>query len=340
MERRPGKNLVLGVDIGGTKVAAGLVNSRGEVLVTARARMVTNEGPQEGLQAVLDAITEVLASRRAKDACAIGVSVPGWVDSDQGVLLGATNLPCWRNYPLKSEIEARFHLPTRLANDANVAALAEAVWGAGSGFKNVFYVSLGTGIGTGLVLQHRIYYGRTGAAGEGGHMTIDYRGPLCGCGKRGCIEMYASGTAIARRARARLANKRAQRSHMMALALGQVNAVTSEIVGKAAMAGDALAIAVLEEAADHLAIWLGNIIDLLEPEIIVIGGGLGHLMASFLGHMKQRLETWAINPRRGQIPIVSAVYGAESGLVGSAALCLPRTRLWLARPGRGRKGDL
>ncbi|HKW67534.1 MAG TPA: ROK family protein [Terriglobales bacterium] len=323
------EHVVLGVDIGGTKAEAGLVNASGEILLTARRRMVVNKTAEDGLRAVTDAIEAVLSNRRARAVQAIGISVPGWVDSQRGVLLSATNLQCWRNYPLAEKIQQRYKLPTRLANDANVAALAEAVWGAGVGYKNVFYVSLGTGIGTGLVLQDRLYYGRTGAAGEGGHMTIDLNGPECACGKRGCIEMYASGSAIGARARQLVAHN--SHTRILELVEGKAAAVTSEIVGKAALDGDALANEILREAADYLAIWLGNIIDLLEPEVIVIGGGLGELMGSFFNYIRGRLDACSVTPGRQQIPILSALYGTESSLVGSAALCLPRGQVWMQR---------
>lgn len=327
------EHVVLGVDIGGTKVAAGLVNASGEVLLTARRRMVVDKSAEDGLHSVIEAIEAVLANRRARAVSAIGISVPGWVDSQRGVLLSATNLPCWRNYPLAEKIQQRYKLPTSLANDANVAALAEAVWGAGVGYRNLFYVSLGTGIGTGLVLQDRLYYGRTGAAGEGGHMTIDLHGPQCACGKRGCIEMYASGSAIGARARQLVANS--PRTRILDLVDGKAAAVTSEVVGRAALDGDALANEILREAADYLSIWLGDIIDLLEPEVVVIGGGLGELMGSFFNYIRGRLETASVSPSRQQIPILSALYGGESSLVGSAALCLPRGQVWMERSRQG-----
>ena len=323
------EHVVLGVDIGGTKVAAGLITAAGEVLFTARRRMLVKKSAEDGLRSVTEAIEAVLSNRRARAVTGIGISVPGWVDSQRGVLLSATNLPCWRNYPLAEKIQQRYKLPTSLANDANVAALAEAVWGAGVGYRNLFYVSLGTGIGTGLVLQDRLYYGRTGAAGEGGHMTIDLHGPQCACGKRGCIEMYASGSAIGARARQLVANN--PRTRILDLVEGKVAAVTSEVVGRAALDGDALANEILREAADYLSIWLGDIIDLLEPEVIVIGGGLGELMGSFFNYIRGRLETASVSPSRQQIPILSALYGAESSLVGSAALCLPRGQIWMER---------
>jgi glucokinase len=266
-------NVIIGVDIGGTKIAAGLVNAGGEVLMKVRTRMPARGTAAEGLRAVFDAIDGVLRDRRAKRARAIGVSVAGWVDSKSGVLLKAANIPCWRDFPLIAEIKNRYGLPARLGNDANAASLAEAAWGSGANYDSVFYLTLGTGIGTGFVLRREIIAGSTGAAGEGGHMSIDFRGPQCGCRKRGCIELFASGSGIANRARERLANRPARDSKLLALADGNPEAVTSEIVFKAALAGDPIANSIVEEAIARLAMWFGNIVDLLEPE--VIAGSMG-----------------------------------------------------------------
>lgn len=318
ISRRVPENLVLGVDIGGTKVAAGLVNSRGKVLCAARVAMPARETPEQGFRAVQDAIDSVMRHASERTVKAIGACAPGWVDSTRGVLLSAANLPCWRNFPLAQKIEHHYGLPVRLANDANAAALAEARWGAGNGYETIFYVSLGTGIGTALVLQGRIYEGRTGGAGEGGHMTINYRGPACGCGKRGCIEMYASGTAIAKCARNLLRHRGGRHSRMLKMG-GEISDVTTEIVSRASRAGDPLAREILEEAAGHLAIWLGGMIDLLEPQVIVFGGGLGRVMISLRGHIRQQLDRWTINPRWQKVRIVSAQYGSESALAGAAA---------------------
>jgi glucokinase len=324
------KSLILAVDIGGTKISTGLVDARGKLLLNTRTPMVAKGTAEEGLQAVFSAIDKVLHHRLAKKVRAIGVSVPGWVDSKRGILLGAANLPCWKNYPLAQKISRRYKFPVKLGNDGNTAALAEAAWGAGAGYKNVFYVTLGTGIGTGLVLNRRIHDGRTGAASEGGHVTIDFRGPECPCGKRGCIEVYASGPAIARRARERLSEPVAPSSTILQLAHSNLDHVTTEIVSKAAKSGDPLAREILEESASHLSIWLGNMLDLLEPDIIVIGGGIAHLMLQLLPRIRQQLDQWSINPRRQEIPIVQAHYGSESALLGAAALCLPASRLWRA----------
>lgn len=315
-------SFILGVDIGGTKVAAGLVDSRGEILFKTRSSMVSREDAETGLQAVVKAIESVLSAGRAQGAsvAAIGVSSPGPLDPRRGIVLNPPNLPCWRNFPLAEKIQNACRLPTRVDNDANAAGLAEAVWGAGLGHQSVFYATLGTGIGTGIVLDGRIYHGRTGAAAEGGHVTVDYRGPRCACGKRGCIEALASGPAIAQHARAKLVSATDRRSKIHELALGNPDLITAEIVGKAYRAEDLLATEILRETADWLAIWLGNIIDLLEPDVVVVGGGLSELMASWFDHIRSQLPAWSINSRCQEIPILRARYGEDSGIAGAAAL--------------------
>src|SRR5205085_5448551 len=163
---------------------------------------------------------------------------PGPLDPTTGIILNPPNVPCWRNFPLADAIRDIHRVPVKVDNDANAAALAETRWGAARGYKNVFYATIGTGIGTGIILDGKIYHGRTGSAGEGGHISIDYQGPICRCGKPGCIEILASGTAIAQRARQELAA--GVTSAMLELARGDLAPFTGEIVGKAAESGDAL----------------------------------------------------------------------------------------------------
>lgn len=319
---------ILAVDIGGTKVAAGLVTSSGKILSTTRAKMAANKSAAEGLAAVREAIDSALRNRGARKISAMGVSVPGWVDSKTGTVLRAANLPCWKNFNLTRELEKHYRMPVRVANDAKAAALAEAAWGAGRGYGNVFYATLGTGVGTGLVIDGQIYMGRRGPGGEGGHTTIDFHGPVCGCCKRGCAETYISGPAIARSAREHITSQSGEYSPMMKLAGGDIAKVTAEIVAKAASAGDALAQTVLAEMAEHLTIWIGNIMDLLEPEVIVIGGGLAALAISLLPQVRKGLDQWSCSPEHQKTPIVKAFYGAESALVGAAALCISNKQMW------------
>ena len=310
--------MTIGVDIGGTKVAAGLVDSTGEISHKTRAPMVATGDAATGFTAVKAAIDAVFSEFPEARAAVTGIGLcsPGPLDPKTGVVLNPPNVPCWRNYPLAAEVERVFGIPARVDNDANAAGLAEALWGAGAGYTNVFYATLGTGIGTGIVFDRKIYHGRTGSAAEGGHMTIDLHGPQCPCGKRGCIEALASGPNIARRARARLTPT----SRIVQLA-GSLEQVRSEHVGQAFREGDAVAIEILTGTAHMLTVWLGNIVDLLEPDVMVVGGGVAELMSSFFESISKNLPHWAINQRAGEIPLVMARYGADAGIAGGGALC-------------------
>jgi glucokinase len=210
-------------------------------------------------------------------------------------------------------------LPVHVDNDANAAALAEALWGAGRGYRNVFYATLGTGIGTGIIFDGHIYHGRTGAAAEGGHVTIDYRGPRCNCGKLGCIEILASGTAIARRAAEKIAA--GQSSSILEQAGGHIDGISGEMVGRAYLAGDSLAKDILHETAMFLTVWFGSIVDLLEPDVMIVGGGAAVMLQPFFAEIKAQLPHWSVNPQSQEIPLVTAHYGAGAGIAGGAALC-------------------
>jgi len=316
---------IIGVDVGGTKVAAGLVNSSGEISRQTRTPMVANDAAA-GLAAVIAAIDSVRAAARLNPeferlVSGIGICAPGPLDPRTGVVVNPPNLPGWRDFPLAAEVSKVYGLPVRVDNDGNAAALAEALWGAGRGYRNVFCTTIGTGIGTGIVFDGHIYHGRTGAAAEGGHNTIDYRGPRCGCGKLGCIEVLASGPAIARRAGEKIAAGRASSISILQRAAGPDTHITSEMVARAFAEGDALAKEVLEETALFLAVWLGNIIDLLEPDVIIIGGGAGSMLRPFFAEIRELLPTWCVNSHCQEIPMVPAHYGADAGIAGGAALC-------------------
>lgn len=312
--------VVVGVDIGGTKVAAGLVNSQGEILARNRTPMLTTGAPSNGLAAVSTAIQGLFADTSSlNQIAAIGVCAPGPLNPRTGVIINPPNLPLWHNYPLAEEMRRVYNVPVRVDNDANAAALAEAKWGAGRGYRDFFYATVGTGIGTGIILDGRIFHGKTGAAAEGGHMGIDRNGPVCNCGKRGCIETLAAGPAIARRARQKLEQN--PDSVLWKMAGGDISTVSSEMVGRAYALNDPVAQEVMRETLDLLAYWLGSIIDLLEPDAIVIGGGVSSLLAPFLGEIRERWRGACINPQPLEIPLVRAHYGEDAGIAGAAALC-------------------
>jgi len=310
-------SLYVGVDIGGTKVAAGLVDAEGRILSHVRVPMVSHSSAEEGLGAVLAAIEQVTVG--SGPVAGIGICAPGPLDPATGMILNPPNVPCWRNFPLAESVRKVYSVKVLVDNDANAAALAETRWGAARGYKDVFYATIGTGIGTGIVIDGKMFHGHTGAAGEGGHTSIDYRGPLCRCGKRGCIEALASGTAIVQRAREKIAS--GFPSVMLDLAEGKSDAITGETVAKAYGEGDALAREILLESVSYLALWLSNMIDVLDPEVIVIGGGAAALYQALFDILRQDVPRLTLNPRAGEVRIVSAYYGAGSGIAGGAALC-------------------
>jgi glucokinase len=311
--------VVVGVDIGGTKVAVGLVNDAGEILARNRTPMLTTGAPSNGLTAVSAAIRGLFTDASSQNQIsAIGICAPGPLNPTTGVIINPPNLPIWHNYPLAEEMRRAYKVPIRVDNDANAAALAEAKWGAGRGYRNIFYATVGTGIGTGIILDGRIFHGKTGAAAEGGHLGIDYNGPLCNCGKHGCIETLAAGPAIARRARRKLEQN--PKSVLWEMAGGDIQAVSSEMVGRAHALNDPVAKEVMRETLDLLAYWLGSIIDLLEPDAIVIGGGVSSLLAPFLDEIRERWRGACINPRPLDITLLLAHYGEGAGIAGAAAL--------------------
>ncbi len=228
-----------------------------------------------------------------------------------------------------------YHVPVKVDNDANAAALAETRWGAARGYRYVFYATIGTGIGTGIVLDGRIYHGNTGSAGEGGHVSIDYRGPAVQLRQTRMHRNSGCGSGDWRTSPSE-ARCRISRSAILELAKGDVAAVTSELVGQAYAAGDPLAREILQETVEVLTPWLGNIVDLLDPDVLVMGGGVAAMLEPFFDEIKNRLPGWCVNPRASEIPLVMAHYGADAGIAGGAALCADgpviRTQTSIAKP--------
>ncbi len=301
---------VLGVDIGGTKTAAGVVNEAAEVSGT----VVLPTRASEGLEVSLGQIYDAIARALTPGVRAIGICAPGPLNPKTGVVINPPNLPGWSNVPLAGLVSARFGLPCRVENDANAAGLAEARFGAARGYSSVFYATLSTGVGAGIVLDGKIYHGKNGAAAEGGHVTIDYRSDaVCNCGSIGCIEALASGTAMARRAGALLPEYPGSLVS---------EPVTAEVIGHAAAQGDPLARRVLEETCVMLGAWLGSVISLLDPDIIVIGGGVSRIGEPLFSRLRALAPARTINQFASSTPIVPAQLAGEVGIVGAAAVVL------------------
>lgn len=316
-------SIYLGVDVGGTKVAAGLVTSRGEIIYKTRVPMVGTGTAEEGFDCIRNVIDAALAANPETKIAAIGVASPGPLDPRTGVIIYTPNIPCWREFSLRTAIEKAYGLPTHVDNDANAAGLAEAVWGAGRGYSSVFYATIGTGIGTAIVLDGKLYYGRTGLAAEGGHQTMDYNAPcFCECGKRGCLESMASGTGIGRIARAAVAKDLQRGAGILKAAGDSGGEINARVVSQAWRAGDPLATEILTEAARLIAIWLGNVVDFIEPDVMVIGGGMSGVFSQFFPQIMKEMPSWSLNTRCAETPLLAAHYGQDSGLAGGGALCV------------------
>jgi glucokinase len=307
-------SLTAGVDIGGTKLLAVVANEKGEII--AERRQPTAEGPDAVLGATAAVVADLMAEVPA--VAAVGIGLPGLVDLT-GVVHYAPNLPGFVGVRAQARLAAVIPVPVVVDNDANVAALGEVLHGAGQGHSEVLVVTLGTGIGGGLIIDGLVNRGGFGLAAEIGHFTVDRTGPLCACGARGHWEALASGTALGRRARAWAA--RGDAPGVLARAGGVVERVTSHDAGESALAGEADGRAILVEHAGDVALGLGGLVNILDPELVVIGGGLVHLGEALLAPVRAALPEHVEGASFRPLPaVVAAALGEQAGAVGAAAL--------------------
>ncbi len=308
-------SLAIGVDIGGTKISAGVVDAAGRVL--DRERRSTPGSDVIATEAAIVDVVTALAARHP--ATCVGVGAAGWIGSDRATVLFSPHL-AWRNEPLRDALADRVGLPLVVENDGNASAWAEYRFGAARGHAAVVCITLGTGIGGGLVLDGGVYRGASGVASEFGHMSIVPDGRGCACGNRGCWEMYASGRALARDARELVAESPAVAARLIELA-GSVDAITGPVVTQAAEEGDPAAEAIYTTMGRWLGRGLANLAAALDPAVFVIGGGVsaaGELL------LRPAREEFAHNLTgrgfRPLAPVVAASLGADAGLVGAADL--------------------
>ena len=316
------RQLVLGIDLGGTKINTAVVDRAGSMLAHDFRQTLVAEGPDAVIDRMIDAAREVIARAQVRpdQVEAAGVCAPGPLDLEAGLTLSPPNLPGWERIPLIARISERLGMPAQLENDANAAALGENRFGAGRGTQHMIYVTASTGIGGGLILDGRLYHGASGLAGEIGHQTILPHGPICGCGNRGCLESLASGTAIARRGRESVA--RGVPTLIADLAEGDPGRISAKLVAQAAERGDAEARMILSQAMDFLGIGMANLVNLFNPELIVIGGGLTNLGDALFGPVRRAVERIAFPTAAQAVRIVPAQLGDNVGALGAAALVL------------------
>jgi glucokinase len=318
MSAGPAELPALGIDIGGTKVAGGVVAADGRVLATARR--ATPGASVAATEDAIAAVVEELADGHDGDVVGVGVGAAGWFDRSGNTVLFSPHL-AWRGSTLRADLAARLRQPVWVGNDADAAAWAEYRYGAARGSELALMVTLGTGIGGGIVLDGRLQRGAHGVAGEWGHMRVVPDGRLCACGNRGCWEQYVSGNALGQAARELAESSPATAARLLDLADGDPGALTGEHVARAATNGDAAA----RELVTDVGTWLGQgIADLaavLDPDVVVVGGGVSVLGELLLAPARERLDRAL--PGRGYRPgprVVVAELGPQAGLVGAADL--------------------
>ena len=320
------KNHVVGIDIGGTKLATVVADSTGHILSKVRKPTLAEKGPEYALQLLFEMVRETVASAdlAQESVSAIGVSCGGPLDTKTGVVYSPPNLPGWDALPLKAQLESEFHIPVTIENDANASALAEYRFGGGRGYEAVLYMTMSTGIGGGIVIDGQIYHGANDSAGEVGHQILLPDGPRCGCGKRGCLEALCSGPAIARRAQdtiqKQLIDGTESATALLKLANGRIKDVKSEHVLEAAQTGDILALQLVEETAYYMGWGIANLVNILNPDIVLLGTiaiAAGNLL---LNPIRKNVSKFAMARPAEAVKIEPAQLGNALGDLAAIAL--------------------
>jgi glucokinase len=316
----------LGIDIGGTKILTAVVNAEGKILSRDRGVTPAEEGHEAMVKSVLESVSRALGQARltAADLLAVGLGAPGLSNPETGILFTSPHLPGWKDVPLRDIMERELGRKVFLINDANAAALGELYFGAAWGARNLIYVTVGTGIGGGIIIDGRLYTGSAGMAGEIGHMVVDDEGPLCHCGNRGCWEALVSGTALAREARRKIEEGAA--TSILECAGGDIDRVNAEVIHKAAQASDSLAKELIARAAYYLGVGLSSLINIFNPEVVVIGGGLSDIGDMLLKPAFEEAGRRAYKQVCQSVRFARAELGRDSGVLGAAAFALRKMR--------------
>ena len=315
-------DFAVGVDLGGTNIVSVVADRDGSVRSKDKRGTEVVNGPEHVLARIADSVTKVVqtAELHPSDIAAVGIGSPGPLNSKEGVVLNPPNLTGWSNVPVKELMQEKFRLDVFLDNDANAAAYGEWWAGAGKGTSNLVCITLGTGVGGGIIIGGELHRGASDCAGEIGHSTIHLNGPVCKCGNRGCLETYVSATAIARRAREQAAAGR--ETIMTWMVNGNLNDITARKVFEAVQEDDALACEVMADTGRYLGAGLANVVNILNPEIIVISGGVIDAGDYIFEPARRELAKRAFPSAVSAVRIVPAELGDDAGAVGAAGIAL------------------
>jgi glucokinase len=306
------------IDVGGTNVRAIVAGLDGKVLGDRIQPSRAHEGLEPTLGSMVEALNAAAGEAKAQVAelKALGICSAGWVDSEKGIVPAAPQLPGWHNVPLTKVMQERTGVRSWLENDANAAALGEHVFGAGKGVRHLVYITVSTGIGGGIIADGKLYGGAKGSAGEIGHTIIDPAGPLCGCGNYGCLESLASGTAIARRGEEAAAQGE---STKLAALKEKGEPITAQAMAAIAAGGDAVSREIFSEAGRFLGIALANVVNLLSPELILIGGGVAREPQLFLPQAEDTMRALSLSEPLRHVRLGLAELGDLAGPLGMIA---------------------
>lgn len=309
----------IGVDLGGTKIELGIVNSRGDVLQHQRLKTLTEQGPQAIENQILESI-HLLLQQFHQPIKGIGIGVAGQIDPHTGLVIFAPNLK-WHHYPLQANIESALKIPVHVINDVRAITWGEWKYGAGKGCRDLLCIFVGTGIGGGIVSGGQLLRGCTNTFGEIGHLTIDFNGPLCTCGKQGCLEAFAGGWGIATRAQeVILANHQDNDSQaLLKLANGELHGVTAKVVVQAEHQGNQIAQRILQQAKKAFIAGCASLVNAFNPCRLILGGGLIEGMPEMVDSVKKEMPLIALKAATDSLEIVHAKLGKEVGVIGSAA---------------------
>lgn len=311
----------IGIDVGGTNVKIALVDEKGKIIYSNSVPTYAKMGYEYTVNNIKQAIRDLMKETNTteKNIEGIGFDFPGQVDCKTGIVKLAPNIPGWVNVPIAQMIEEEFHIPTRIDNDVRCAALGELKFGAGKGCENFVCITVGTGIGSGLVINGKVVRGASNAAGEIGHIKLQMtNGPICGCGDTGCLEAFASGPSIVAMAQDYIKGGKSTKFREMAAAEG--GEITPYMVAKAAEEGDPVAKRIFEIVGEYIGIGLTSVINLLNPEKVIIGGGVAEAGELLLEPIRRTVKERAMVVAGEAVEIVPAQLGNSAGVIGASML--------------------
>lgn len=312
------KKYVIGVDLGGTSIKVGVVSKEGKLIKKGFVDTLADQGPKVVVNQIKKGIELVLGDFR-NDVGGIGIGAPGVVSMEKGTVENPPNLPGWKKVFLSKIIEDEFNLKTVIENDANAAAVGEMIFGAGKNFTDFIMVTLGTGVGGGIIINRKLYHGMQGAAGELGHTTIDYKGPKCNCGSYGCIETYVGNGYIVERVHQLLKDGK-QSTKIYDLLDNNLNKLTPKIINDAAQLGDEFSKSVIIETGKYLGYALASSINLMDIHNVIIGGGVAGFGQILFDSVRQSAKERVLKPLAPKVKIVPAKLKNEAGIKGASSL--------------------